>query len=390
MAYKLRTSYIPEIKALMFGRNTPGTVSVNLTNKCNLSCIYCEIGKSDFTSGNGQLNYEDMVWVIDEMSRLSMKRLAVNGGEPFLFHRLIDLVSLASRKKIECTLTSNGMSVHKLDERSLQSLKESKVRINISIDSFDNTINAITRGNKSALGNALASIKVLKEAGIPLKVLCVISKYNYTGLLEFVREAHRLGVPEVLFQPVIYVSNYPGIKNVKDKGTLNVDLDHAEILSDQINKIIEFERKHRIKTNVYRMKHWINPYLGQVQNGNGNFFFEPLLKRFYCREIDAIIEISFEGNIQACGLIASGISIRNRNDEGLLELWREAVESIKEKLSRKEYPPECNACCNHFSRNMIASILKYPLANRKMLFRMGKLWIDRGIHIGIKKLSLNQ
>ena len=389
MMHKLRNSYIPEIRAVLFGRKTPDTVSVNLTNRCNLSCIYCEIGKNLTPREGSLLSFEDMTWVISEMSQLGMKRLAMCGGEPFLFPGLVQLVDMANQMKVRCTITSNGMSICKLDPESLGILKRCQTRINISLDSYDEKTNTVTRGHPAALSNALESIKVLREEGIPFTILSVISKHNFTRLHELVMEAQKSGAPEVLFQPVIFASNYPGTEKLADKGRLNVEVGDAGVLLQQLDMILRFEKTHRIKTNAYRLKYWIEPYLSHAHQGNGGFFFNDVLGRFYCREVDAIIEISCDGNIQACGLIGSDVNVRENREEGLLKLWKKANENLRDDLIKKQYRAECNACCNHFGRNMIASILRYPLANRRMAIKMGKLLISRGLHESNKKIKAN-
>jgi hypothetical protein len=53
---------------------------------------------------------------------------------------------------------------------------------------------------------------------------------------------------------------------------------------------------------------------------------------------------------------------------GLLALWKEATANIMTRMEKGDYLEVCNACCNHFSRNMIASIMKYPIENRATLY----------------------
>jgi sulfatase maturation enzyme AslB (radical SAM superfamily) len=121
---------------------------------------------------------------------------------------------------------------------------------------------------------------------------------------------------------------------------------------------------------VYRILPWIRQYLETAAGQGRSWFFEDVLQKFYCREIYAIIDISFYGDIQPCGLAPARISIHENRERGLLTLWEEATLEIKEDLEQGRYRPYCNGCCHHFSRNMLASMLKYPMQNRSALLKM--------------------
>ena len=93
------------------------------------------------------------------MSVNKIPRISFNGGEPFLFDGIIDLVAYAGKRSIRCTITTNGMTVHELNERELNTLKTYKTLINISVDSFQDSIQSVTRGAPAALENVLKSIQ---------------------------------------------------------------------------------------------------------------------------------------------------------------------------------------------------------------------------------------
>jgi MoaA/NifB/PqqE/SkfB family radical SAM enzyme len=377
MASKLIKNYLPEIVALGLARTKPSMVTVNLTNRCNQECIYCEIGKSPQSSGKDALTFEDLTWIIDEMASVRIPKISLCGGEPFLFAGILDVVAYARKKNIRCSVTTNGMTAHRLGENELNVLKECQTEINVSIDSFNDEVQSLTRGTKAALPNALKSVQKLTAHGIPVTVLTVISKYNYRELSEFFSTAFEKGIQQVLFQPVIYYSNYPERPPVDSKSQLNAGIDNLDILMAELAKILQFEKKHKIKTNVYRIFPWINHYLKTAEEQDGKWFFYEVLHKFFCREIYAIIDISYDGGIQPCGLVPAFVSIKDNRDPGLINLWLTATEKIKKDLESGRYYPCCNGCCHHFSRNMLASVFKYPVKNRQALIRMLPLIISR-------------
>ncbi len=279
------------------------------------------------------------------------------------------------------------MTIHELDRGDLQVLVKSRVQINISIDSFDHRIQSMTRGSVSSLPNAEKSIHLLQEKKLPVTLLAAITKYNFHDLFNLVQVAFRKGIREVLFQPVIFESNYPDRKCINDKRSLNVPLSGIDELMTQLEMILDFEKRNHINTNVYRIKPWIKSYLQSAGGENGNVFFEHLLPGFYCREIYAIIEINYNGIIQPCGLAKGEISIKENRGISLINLWGKATKSLRNDLKTGKYPEICNACCHHFSRNMLASVMHHPLRNRKALGVIGPLMLSRLIYKGAKNIN---
>jgi MoaA/NifB/PqqE/SkfB family radical SAM enzyme len=367
MANKICSNYIPEIASLKTGRKRPAAVSLNLNDQCNQHCVYCEIGNAVQSVSTSKIDFDDIEWIIEQMAAAKIHRLALNGGEPFLYKDIIKVIEMAGEKGIRCSVSSNGMNIFQLGERALKALKRYKTRFNISIDSFDAGINDMTRGMKGALDKALKSADMLLNRQIELSLLCVISKYNYHLLHSYTRTAHQKGIREVLFQPVIFHSNFPDREVIPGKLNLNVGPDKIGELNKELKKILAFEYKHRIKTNTYRIIIWIEEYLNGVSMKNGDYFFSGILNHFYCRELDSIIEINYDGGLLPCGLGKAKYFIKDVKEAGLISGWNMARKELKASMEKQEFHTMCNACCHHFSRNMIASIIKHPYENRRAL-----------------------
>lgn len=374
---KLKLNYIPEFSSFLLRRKKPSIVSINLTDKCNQNCIYCEIGKGHRSPEIRRLTKKDLLWVIDQMEMQRLKRLSMCGGEPFLFPDITEVVYYAWKKKIRCNITSNGMTIHKLDQSQLDLLFCCDTQINISIDSFNNEIQSLTRGCRSALKNAVKSVAVLRNKNIHVTLLCTISRYNCPDLFETFVSAYELGVEEVLFQPVITYSNYPDLQAIDGKHLINVEKKQIGILSNQLEKIYRFEKRHKINSNVYRLKPWITYYIESTVGGNNARFFERVLKKFYCRESHAVIDIDYHGGIQPCGLALAEINIKDNKNTDLFTQWVKATSGLKNDLNNQNFPDFCDGCCHKFSRNMLAAVMKYPIANRKAFYSLSVLLLTR-------------
>lgn len=361
-------------------------VSVNLTDRCNQHCVYCEIGTRVPSETKNRLTKADLFSLIDQMAVAGIKRLSMCGGEPFLFDGIPEIVRYASNNKIRCNLTSNGMPISRLDKSVLTILKECGTMINISADSFNEQIQTYTRGHHDALHHAVEAIETLQKYQIPVTILSTVTRYNFRDLFDSLIKARDLGIKQVLYQPVIYHSNFPDRETLSGKQALNVMPDDVPVLKNQLLRIKQYEKHHPIATNVYRLLPWIEQYLMTSASGGTEMFFRTLVPDFYCRESDSVIDIGYDGTIQACGLISSGYHISDIRNQGLISLYQAAGMKLKMQLNNGDYPDECNACCHKFSRNLIASAIHSPWANRKMLIKIAGLLLERSYDSIYKKI----
>lgn len=71
--------YINLLKSLYLNIPSPISVSVNLTNKCNQHCVYCEVGQGLVKTEKPLLVPDDLKWIIDEMNRSNIPTLSLGG-----------------------------------------------------------------------------------------------------------------------------------------------------------------------------------------------------------------------------------------------------------------------------------------------------------------------
>ncbi len=386
MKLKLLRNYIPELSSVLSGRKKPLAVSVNITSACNQHCLYCEIGRNIASEKATNPNFEELKMLIDEMSGIGIKRLAINGGEPFLYPKILDLIEYAGSKNVRCNITSNGMNIHQLSESEIRVLKKNECEINISVDSMREEIHNYTRGHKNALENAKKSAALLIKNGIVPIFLSALSKYNYNDLLFSLKEIGKLGVKTVLYQPIIYYSNYPDRPALDNKAALNVSRDEIPLLMAELRKVLSYEFGHGVKTNVYRLLPWIESYLDFVNGSDLKYFWQKKVPVFKCRDIYAIVDIAYDGEIQPCALCTSGVYLNELHKRSLTELWLEAGKNLRAVNETGNFPLFCNACCNHFSRNMLYSVFRYPISNHKMFFKVMCLSVRRLFSTLIKQI----
>jgi hypothetical protein len=74
----------------------------------------------------------------------------------------------------------------------------------------------------------------------------------------------------------------------------------------------------------------------------------------------------------------------------LITQWSGATFKLKDDLIKNLLPQYCNGCCHKFSKNMYASIIKYPLSNRVALGKVLLLIISRALTKTYKHIFINK
>lgn len=118
--------------------NFPDRITVELTNRCNVSCTFCHRQKFDMKLGDMQ---EDLFYkIIDEASEhLPIKLVLFFRGESLLVDKLIDYIKYAKGKGIgPIQLASNALILsHKLAEELIDSEIDF---ISFSLDTIDDEL----------------------------------------------------------------------------------------------------------------------------------------------------------------------------------------------------------------------------------------------------------
>ncbi len=163
-----------------FGR-TFKTLRVSLTNRCNLACIYCmDPLAGDKTSlfpipekrtPLANYQYLEIIKVLHHI--LGFDTIRLTGGEPTVYKSLIPLLDGLSELKINAIkMTSNG---YLLSNKAEELKKAGLTAINISLDALDPEV-FFAINKRQGLSKVLSGIEKSIEAGIKVKINCVVMK----------------------------------------------------------------------------------------------------------------------------------------------------------------------------------------------------------------------
>lgn len=159
----------------------------NITRTCNLRCVHC-YSDSMALQYPGELNWEQMKAVVDDLAAYTIPSLLFSGGEPLIHPRFFDVVDYATAAGLKLTISTNGTLI--TPEKAAQ-LKESEVAyVGISLDGIGD-IHDEFRGKKGAFKAAVRGFKYCEEVGQKTGLRMTLTRHNVANLdriLDFIEE----------------------------------------------------------------------------------------------------------------------------------------------------------------------------------------------------------
>jgi len=198
---------------------TPLTIYLSINSICNLRCKMCDIGQRNVSSSfyrnlktdsaNAELGYTRLVKLIDEINRYTPKpRISITTTEPFLYDRLFDFARLATQKKLELQVTTNGS----LLSRYVDQVFDSGINeLAISLDGKGSLHDQI-RGMKGLYDNIKTSLELIRErkekernSFPPITIATTVSNFNYFALGEFLEDIDQATYQRVIISHMNFI-----------------------------------------------------------------------------------------------------------------------------------------------------------------------------------------
>lgn len=178
------------------------TVYIDVTNECNLKCVYCNKCNIDIENHEKYISsahVDNILGKLDCMSGQLPLAVNVTGGEPLLNNDLENILINIKKYTNNIVVWTNGTL---LNSENIIFLKKYCNYIIISIDDLSEKINDSIRGKGSYAGS-LAGASVCLENNMPFIIAVTPLKYNLDNLesmLEFSRDLGAIGM--VVNEPI--------------------------------------------------------------------------------------------------------------------------------------------------------------------------------------------
>lgn len=148
--------------------SAPLNVTIQITNRCNLSCIHCHRGLKN----TKDLEFNTFKKIIRELRLMNVFNINISGGEPTLISKLPEMISFVDKAGMKITISTNGVALNKklIKACSYSGLKN----IQLSLDSFDSSKHDYIRGVQGAFSSLTKSIKLLRFFKIQFSIVTTL------------------------------------------------------------------------------------------------------------------------------------------------------------------------------------------------------------------------
>ncbi|MFH1519733.1 MAG: radical SAM protein [Candidatus Omnitrophota bacterium] len=183
----------------------PHTVQIDLTDKCNSTCIGCWvhsplIGRKEvFAKNEKQLPFRKVKKLIKDLSGLRIREVILSGsGEPFLYPEIKEVIKIIKSKGMYLNIITNATLIN--EEIAMLLVKCKVDLITASIWAGDSAVYALTHPEKTAIDfekitNNLTRLAFYKKKGSSLKphlklynVICSKNCNNIENMVEFAKQ----------------------------------------------------------------------------------------------------------------------------------------------------------------------------------------------------------
>ncbi len=159
----------------------------NITRTCNLRCVHC-YSDSMAMQYPGELTWEQMQEVVEDLAAYQVPSLLLSGGEPMIHPRFFDLVDLATEKGLKLTISTNGTLI--TPEKAALLKAANVAYVGISLDGIGK-IHDEFRRKEGAFDAAVRGFKNCHEVGQKTGLRLTLTRHNVENIeqiLDFIEE----------------------------------------------------------------------------------------------------------------------------------------------------------------------------------------------------------
>lgn len=282
------TYHFSEILEYPFAK--PYWIYVSLSHKCTYNCQMCGVKK---ILREYELDISILKRTLDEIASWSSDCvIMLTGGEPFLREDIFEIIGYSASLGLKTEVVSNGSQINRPD--IAKRIIESGVQnIAISLDGVNPGTHEYIRGTAGSYKKTLDALgylcqeKRIKGAGPQISVWTTIMKENVEELYEMIPLVRGLGVECLVYHPVIV--NQDDMQNTIKSGCFWVTGEGIEILKQQIDKIVNYQKKDGLVAFLHDPYLWLGYFQGTLTK-----------KEWKCNPF-VFIDIGPDGFVRSCG-----------------------------------------------------------------------------------------
>ncbi|MDD5115952.1 MAG: radical SAM protein [Candidatus Omnitrophica bacterium] len=266
----------------------PLWVYLSLSHKCTYRCQMC--GVVNILQGH-ELSASAVKNIFDTISAWDWdSTIVLTGGEVFLRSDIFEIIEYGVSRGLKIEAVSNGALIDRdLADKIISSgLKN----IAISLDGAKEVTHDAIR-QKGAFNKAMTAIDNLvkskfRAAGGPqISVWVTIMRENVGELFDVIPLVKQAGVECLVYHPVIV--NQDDMQNTSPAARFWLREDDIEFLRKQIDKIVEYQKRHGLVAFLHDPYLWLKHFKGKLTK-----------KEWKCNPF-VFVNVGPDGDVRSCG-----------------------------------------------------------------------------------------
>lgn len=297
-----------------------------LTPVCNMDCRMCyvKMSRQQQEAIRALISAEEWIRLGQEAKEHGLLYLLLTGGEPFSRPDFREILAGLHEMGLVLTINSNGTLI---DEKTMEWLVQTPpVRINITLyGASDATYERLCR-NPRGFTRVTKAIRMLRDAGITVKINCSLTPYNADDLEGIIRFAKEEGL---VVQATSYM--FPPVRRDASKVGQNDRFtpEDAAYYSAKIEKLLNGSERflERAKTLDF----------GSIPSDD-DMCIDSEGEGIRCRAGKSSFWVTWDGKMLPCGMLPDeGVDLSKTE---FAEAWKQ----ITEKVTCIRLPAKCKNC----------------------------------------------
>lgn len=292
-----------------------------ITNRCNLKCKHCYLGKLD----SFELKEKELLIIRDKIINSNIFEVTITGGEALVVKSLPEIVASLIKNDIKVNIFTNAILLKSFVDK-LESLLGyrpiDKLDFFISVDGMKKTHDYI-RG-KGNFDKTIKNVELAVKRGYRVTTNAVLSKQNVEEIPKLYKYLYNLGVYKIQISNLIDSGNATSDMKLskEEKDKFNEELIKVVSKLDEGNKLLYAEMPDEQDTSeVYMLSKDGKQYLQQ--------------ENWKCSAGIGKCTIDYNGEVYCCPFIKE-YSLGNLLNKSFEEIWNNKNRFKFLKLIAKE------------------------------------------------------
>ena len=213
-------------------RYFPLHVSFRVTERCNLNCKYCYMGKSDLSAPF--TDYSKIEKLLTLMKNNFVNTIEITGGEPMMHPDIFQVLKYSIMNFSFVSILTNGIYFPDHIVEYLTEFKD-KVFVQVSVDGSNEEVSSVMRGAKNTSNKTIQTIKKLIQNKISHRIAMVVDFENVFDIENVILNLKAIGVRNI----TITFSNELGNAEREKESTKTLFLDIFTKHGEYIAEIVE-------------------------------------------------------------------------------------------------------------------------------------------------------